>query len=64
MAGKIRLACMNCDRTDFDGVKRIPKDWESVEEAVPSEPKELWFCSNWWTHLGWCPECKDDSIIF
>ena len=50
----IRLACVNCDRTDGDGVEEIPKDWAEVDPI----PAKIRGPSDWWTHLGWCPECK------
>jgi len=63
--GRIRLACVACDREDFDGVHELPKDWEelreiqSYEESLEGiEPgnKER-SCLDWYTHLGICPDC-------
>ena len=31
--GKIRLACGECDRDDFDGVNRLPKDWIDITKV-------------------------------
>ena len=41
--GKIRLACMNCDRNDFDGIteeqlaEAIAKGWQDVTEEQSYE---------------------------
>lgn len=69
--GKIRLACLNCDREDFDGVDEIPSDWfevhvvqayaKSVREALPTNPKVSVF--DWYTHLGVCPECHQAEAL-
>lgn len=64
--GKIRLACMFCDREDFDGVSALPSDWFAVDEVQSYEKSiqeaEL-LCRDvsvldWFTHLGVCPECQ------
>ena len=59
----IRLACVCCDRDDFDGVWRRPKDWTSIhkhqtlkQSLAPINESEN---SDWFTHLGLCPDCKD-----
>jgi hypothetical protein len=31
--GRIRLACTECDREDFDGVDEIPSAWCDVHEV-------------------------------
>lgn len=53
---EIRLACMNCDRDDFDGTT-LPKaeaaGWEWID------PSRNIYDSEWWTHLGFCKECSD-----
>ena len=66
MSGKIRLGCQHCDRNDFDGVDKLPKDWDdicrvrSIKEALrevdPDDMTRSVF--DWQTHLGVCPECK------
>lgn len=66
----IRLACMICDRTDFDGVNNLPTDWfavhevqtyeESIREAELFDTKVSVF--DWYTHLGVCPECHQAEI--
>ena len=33
MNGKIRLGCQYCDRSDFDGVDKLPKDWDDVSRV-------------------------------
>ncbi len=48
-----RLACESCDRTDYDDVSQLPDDWEDLGVAVNSGSP-----SQWWTHLGLCPECR------
>ena len=62
----IRLGCLYCDRTDYDGVNELPAGWEdiheiqSVEEAyrpvTEEEPQRS--VLDWETHLGVCPECQ------
>jgi hypothetical protein len=64
--GKIRLACTECDREDYDCVDEIPPDWvdvhevqsfeESCREIDPSDSKAS--VLEWYTHLGCCPECR------
>jgi hypothetical protein len=64
--GKIRLACTECEREDYDGVDNIPPDWvdvyevqsyeESCREIDPSDSKKS--VIEWYTHLGCCPECR------
>ena len=49
----IRLACEKCDRDDFDGVDELPTDWEDICEALITGNG-----SEWWTHIGLCPECQ------
>ncbi len=66
MSGKIRLGCQHCDRNDFDGVDKLPEDWDdicrvrSIKEALrevdPDDTTRSVF--DWQTHLGVCPECK------
>lgn len=53
---EIRLACYACDREDFDGVASIPLGWAHVTELENTEP------TGWWTHLGWCPDCKVKDV--
>ena len=39
---RIRLACLNCEREDFDGVDALPDDWTKTEltgEAVVRIPR-------------------------
>ena len=64
--GKIRLACMFCDRDDCDGVDAIPAAWFAVDEVQSYEQSirdaELTSTDvsvfDWYTHLGVCPECQ------
>ena len=66
MSGKIRLGCQHCDRNDFDGVDKLPKDWDdisrvrSIKEALREVDQDDMTRSvfDWQTHLGVCPECK------
>jgi len=48
-----RLACVSCDRSDFDDALQLPEDWEDLGEAANSGS-----ASQWWTHVGLCPECR------
>ena len=66
MSKTIRLGCIYCDRSDFDGVDALPEDWEDIDEVrsleeamreVPFEDKTR-SVLDWQTHLGTCPECK------
>ena len=66
---KIRLACMFCDRNDYDGVNALPPDWfsvdevrtyeESLREAELIDPERV---LDWYTHLGVCPECQQVEL--
>ncbi|MBA3481993.1 MAG: hypothetical protein H0T51_09280 [Pirellulales bacterium] len=65
--GRIRLACLFCDRDDFDGVETIPATWFSVDETQSYEAslkeanaEEDHFA--WYTHLGVCPECQETEL--
>ena len=71
---RIRLGCMQCDRADFDGVGKLPQDWEDIGrvQSYESSIKERGFsdkfgesCFDWYTHLGLCPDClisNEESI--
>lgn len=67
---KIRLACMFCDRNDFDGVSALPSDWFAVDEVQTYEEsiREADLSDttvsvlDWYTHLGVCPECQEAEI--
>jgi hypothetical protein len=62
----IRLACVGCDRDDYDGVWRLPKNWTAISkeqtlgqskaEVTPDETTRSVF--DWHTHIGYCPECQ------
>ena len=66
----IRLACVDCDRDDCDGVAEIPAGWVDVSEVSSlaealttyeegdGEPPEGYSVLDWYTHLGWCPDCR------
>ena len=68
--GKIRLACMFCDRDDFDGICILPSNWFAVDEVQTYEQsiREAELSSkevsvfDWFTHLGVCPECQRAEI--
>ena len=60
MNGRIRLGCIVCSRDDFDGIDRLPEDWEdidevqsfeeSIQEVDPDDPDgDVTF---WETHIG------------
>lgn len=62
----IRLACMVCDREDYDGItpeqlaQALLDGWQGIDEAQTYEEATAEIgngFSGWWTHLGWCPEC-------
>ncbi len=66
--GRIRLACLTCDREDFDGVDVLPDDWEDIDEfqsyeasiapvAIDDPDGDV---TAWYTHLGVCPDCQMD----
>ena len=73
----VRLACVECDRDDCDGVSvdlACRNGWEDIGEdlckhEVPPEGfiGSCWDADpepgHWWTHLGRCPDCvsKGDS---
>lgn len=73
--GPYRLGCRGgCFRDDFDGVKELPTDWvgiseeRSLREALSTyedegdpDPPEGYRLCDWETHLGWCPNCKDEA---
>jgi hypothetical protein len=66
--GKIRLACLFCDRNECDGVDHIPATWfavdevqsyeESIRKVDPGSDKVL----DWYTHLGVCPDCQEAEL--
>ena len=55
-----------CDRDDYDGVWRLPKDWadvskeqtlaESLKGVAEGDSSRSVF--DWHTHTGYCPECQ------
>ncbi len=66
---RIRLACMDCDRDDHDGILRVPAEWgdvckvQSYEDACkvydnPDDAPPNYSVLDWFTHLGQCPECR------
>jgi len=67
--GKIRLACSSCDRDDFDGAKRVPKNWADVirvqswkeSQRVNADGDRSFSSFEWYTHLGTCPECQEED---
>jgi len=64
--GRIRLACTGCDRSDFDGVQRVPKSWADVHRVqsyrdskrVVPDGDPSFSVLEWYTHLGTCPDCQ------
>ena len=65
-SNRIRLGCTNCDRTDFDLISELPKDWLNLQEVQTYEesvrvvdPADLSGSAlDWHTHLGLCPDCS------
>ncbi len=51
----IRLGCIDCDRTDFDGMSDLPTDWIQIQ------PVSSRLALGWETHLGLCPDCQRAS---
>lgn len=54
----IRLACLTCDRGDYDGAsmdQAIDDGWLDIDEADITDER----C--WWTHLGECPYCQQHA---
>jgi hypothetical protein len=77
---KIRLACMECDRDDCDGITpaqlkaAIKNGWKEIErvrtyrEACktyhdPEDEPPGFSVLEWWTHIGYCPECAKENGI-
>jgi NADH pyrophosphatase NudC (nudix superfamily) len=77
----IRLACCECDRSDFDFItaselkQAMKNGWTDVErvqtyaEACKSYPDPNSVppgrsVFDWWSHLGWCPECGQEKEKF
>lgn len=69
----VRLACVGCDIEDYDGI--TPEElsnivaigaWSGVDE-VQSYAESIFSgpgsCGEWWTHLGWCPECLGILVV-
>ena len=60
MAKQISLACLFCDREDYDDIDEqilaSLTEWEDVAEADISLAQDA---GAWWTHLGCCPDCKE-----
>lgn len=64
----IRLACLLCDRDDYDGIERVPSDWLDVDEvqsyeAAMDEADLTYPTFGWWTHVGVCPECQQIRFV-
>jgi hypothetical protein len=68
---------MVCDRQDFDGItadelaKAIQQGWTEVDEVQTyaescktysaDEAPKGHSALDWWTHLGWCPDCRAEE---
>jgi hypothetical protein len=53
----IRLGCLYCDRSDYDGItdlelELLKETWEDIGEFNAS------LVADWETHMGVCPECR------
>lgn len=65
-----RLACVSCDRGDYDGVYRLPQNWTEIQKvqslAESKEPVENRTSNrslfDWHTHTGYCPECQKAEL--
>ena len=64
-----RLACISCDRSDYDGVYRLPQNWTEIQKfqslAEPKKEVEEGDTSrslfDWHTHEGYCPDCQNEE---
>ena len=56
---RMRIACVDCDTDEADGVATIPDGWDDVITA----DTPIGEIAVWWTHLGTCPACKEDSVL-
>jgi hypothetical protein len=75
MTELIRLACVNCDRDDCDGItmeKAAADGWQEITEFQdpslaetvfdnPDDAPEGFDALAWWTHLGICPDCHAED---
>jgi hypothetical protein len=63
--GLIFLACRECDRTDFEGVEKLPTDWSDLldESDGYKAAAEVWpegdepELGPWWNWSGVCADC-------
>lgn len=69
MKKPIRLACLECDTQEGDGILEIPATWKEVIEIqsleaalaeVPADDKQR-SVMEWYTHLGICPHCQKEN---
>lgn len=68
--GKIRLACVDCDCDDCDGIREIGvallKGWTWINEIQTYEQSlDTVNCESildWYTHLGRCPDCNKEGV--
>ena len=68
MIGTIRLGCICCMREDYDGIDKLPDDWEDIDEVQSYEesirevdPDDVDADVTFWeTHMGVCPDCLKD----
>jgi hypothetical protein len=58
----IRLACIGCDTTEADGVKKIPPGWTHVDKLTPRDLKQQEL-GEWETHQGFCPVCSENAEL-
>ena len=69
--GSIRLGCVCCRRTDFDGISAVPSDWGDVDEVQSFEASRREIDLNdlngeivfWETHVGMCPDCQTEKAV-
>lgn len=58
-----RIACFGCDTDEADGItlaKAKKLGWHCVEKDEP-HPTYIEPDAQWWTHIGWCAECWEES---
>ena len=59
----LRLACLYCDREDFDGTRLTPLEltalgWKEIDHSQPSAGMDY----DWFNHIGVCPECAIEHV--
>lgn len=69
MPSLVRLACVSCDRDDFDEItpaelrRAEAIGWQvtSQQQTLRESRSEAGPLGVWWTHLGTCPDCAAED---